>query len=72
MKAICDSRLETEPRFKDIQVGECFCFVNKLYLKGVFNSTGKPKAVNIITGDIIDLDNNVIVTPLIAEFHYKR
>lgn len=71
MKAICDKSLKTVTRFRDVCVGECFVVKDELYLKGVFNSTAKPKAINIITGKIIDLDSSIIVTPITAEFHYK-
>lgn len=73
MKVIFDNKLDIEKnKFKDIRTGECFDFNGNLYFKGVFSTTRKPKAVNIITGEIIDLDGFVTVIPITAEFHYNR
>ena len=73
MKAIFDNKLNTGTNnFKDIRTGDCFDLNGELYFKGIFSTSGKPKAVNIVTGEIIDLDNHVSVIPIVAEFRYKR
>lgn len=73
MKVIFDNKLDAETnKFKNVRIGDCFDFNGELYFKGVFGTTRKPKAVNIVTGEIIDLDNFVTVIPIISEFRYKR
>ena len=72
MIVIPDNQLANRNKFKNISTGDCFAFYGELYMKGFFGSTMKPKAVNLVTGEIRDLDNNDSVEPIIAEFHYKH
>lgn len=73
MNVIFDNKLSNKTiKFKDINTGDCFDLNGELYFKGYFGTTGKPKAVNIVTGEIIDLDNSVTIVPILAEFRYKR
>ena len=72
MNVIFDNRLSDRNKFKDVSTGDCFDLNGELYLKGIFGSTMKPKAVNIITGEIIDIGSDTTVIPITAEFHYKR
>ena len=72
MNVIFNNKLSNKDKFKDISTGDCFDYQGELYLKGIFGSTMKPKAVNIVTGEIVDIGNDTVVIPIIAEFHYKR
>jgi len=72
MKAIFDNKLSDRNKFKDICTGDCFDYHGEIFIKGIFGSTMKPKALNLITGEIIDIDSNTEVIPVIAEMHYKR
>ena len=73
MNVIFDNKLSDKTiKFKDSHTGDCFELNGELYFKGYFSTTGKPKAINIVTGEIIDLDNSVTIVPILAEFRYKR
>lgn len=67
----CDNKISQQTSFKEIPTGNCFTLRNDIYLKGLFETSQKPKAVNLVTGEIIDLRSDTIVTPAMAEIHYK-
>ena len=58
--------------FRDLYIGSNFEYKHDIWLKGIFIGSGKPKGINLETGEIRDIGGDTLVLPVFAEVSYSN